>query len=113
MTEVAEGLKAEGTFRKRLQETDIGGGEKRVEMEHGDGGPRGGCNLVGGSNISLQQCHRHKHTNRHPGMTVASERWSVWGKYSVATGANTYCLNMVSGNTAYNKLYNAQCTLGV
>lgn len=114
MTEVAEGLKAEGTFRKRLQETDIGGGgEKRVEMEDGDGGPRGSCNLVGGSDISQQQCHRHKHTNRHPGMTVASERWSVRGKYSIATGTNTYCLNMVSGYTAYNKLYNAQRTLGV
>lgn len=40
----------------------------------------GGGNLVGGSNISLQQCHRHKHTIRHPGTSAASERWSVGGE---------------------------------
>lgn len=107
MTGEARGLKAGGTCSKRLQEMEEG--VKKVEMEHREEGPGGGCNLVGGSGISLQQCHRHKHTNQHLWMTVASERRSVWGKYSVATGTNTYCPNEVSDNTAYNKLYTVYC----
>ncbi len=80
-------------------------GLKKVEMEDREEGPEGGCNLAGGSNISLQQCHRHKHTNRHPWMTVVFERWSVWGEYYVATGTNTYCLREVSNNSVYSKSY--------
>lgn len=37
-----------------------------TEMEDRDEGPEGRCNLAGGSNMSLQQCHRHKHTSRYP-----------------------------------------------
>lgn len=78
-------------------------GLKKVEMEHREKGPGGGCNLAGGSSISLQQRHRPKHTNQHLWMTVASERWSVWGKYSVAKGTSTCCPNEVSDTGAHNK----------
>lgn len=47
-------------------------------------------NLVGGSNISLQRCHRHKHTNGHLWMNVESKTWSTWGEYFPATDTNTY-----------------------
>lgn len=82
-------------------------------MEDREEGPEGGCNLAGGSNISLQQCHGHKNTNRHPGMTAEFERWSVWGEYCVATGTNTYCPREVSDNTVYSKLYTLSCMAGV
>lgn len=57
-------------------------GLKKVEMEDREEGPEGGCNLAGGSNISLQRSHRHQHTNRNPWMTVVFERRSAWGDCS-------------------------------
>lgn len=69
--------------------------------------------LQGGSNISLQQCHRHKHPNRHSWITVAFERWSVWRECSVATGTNTYCPREVSDNTVYSILYTVYCMMGM
>lgn len=87
----------------------MGEGLKKEEMEDREESPEGGCNFAGGSNISLQHCHRHKHTSRHPWMTVVFEGWSVWGEYSVATGINTYCHREVSDNSKLYTIYYGGC----
>lgn len=43
---------------------------KTVKMEDREEGPEGGCNLAGGSRITPQRCHRHKHTKQNPWMAV-------------------------------------------
>lgn len=86
-----------GDCSKKSQERKTNEGLKKVAMEHKEEGPGGGCNLAVGSSISLQQCHRPERTNQHLWMTVGFERWSVWGKCSVATGTNTYCPSEASG----------------
>lgn len=86
---------------------------EKVEMEDREEGPEGGCNLAGGSDISLQQCQRHKHTNQHPWMTVVFEARSVWEEYSAATGTNTFGPREVSDNIVHSKLYTVYCMLCV
>lgn len=89
-----------GTCRRRLRAMDEGSAKVQMEV-----GPEGACNLAGGSNISLEQCHRHKHTHRQPWRTVVFERWLVQGEYSVATGTNTHRPREESDNTVYSKSY--------
>ncbi len=99
------------TYHWRLRAMDEG--LEKVKMEDREKGPEGGCNVAGGSNISLQHGQRHKHTNHHQRMTVVFGRWSVWKEYSVATGTNTYCPGEVSDITRYSKLYTVNCMGGV
>lgn len=97
-----------GVVGRKEAHTVMDEGLKKVELEDRES-PEGGCNLAGGSNISLQQCHRRKHTNRRSWKTVVFERWSVWGGYSAATGTNTYRPGEVSDSTVYSKLYTVYC----
>lgn len=76
-------------------------GKKRWKWKRLEEGPEGGFNLAGGSGISLQRSHRHKHTNTHRWLTAAFKMWSVGEYYSTATGRNTHYPREVFDNTAH------------
>lgn len=64
MTRDEEGITSLETPSRRAWVTDEG--LEKVEMEAREESPEGGCNPASGSNISLQQRHKYKHTSRYP-----------------------------------------------